>query len=145
MLSSHLMCIRDCKEKRILMQPIKHGPVLRLVSSIEAIQPSCSIPIEYPSAMGCDHLYIPRRSQQICSNLSETFHKYFPEDFQILPSSDITITVTSSWYFLRSPCGMSSNSWKSIPAGKKCQFENCRSLRIPYLIDNIKLHQNRVS
>lgn len=42
-------------------------------------------------------------------------HGYFPDDFQILPSSDITITVTSSWYFLRSPWGISSNSWKSIP------------------------------
>lgn len=47
---------------------------------------------------------------------SWTPHRYFPDDFQILPSRDITITVTSSWYFLRSPCGISSNSWKSIPA-----------------------------
>lgn len=51
----------------------------------------------------------------------EEFHRYFPDDFQILPSSDITMTVTSSWYFLRSPCGMSSNSWKSIPVENPSQ------------------------
>lgn len=30
-------------------------------------------------------------------------HTYVPEDFHILPSREITIMVTSSWYFLRSP------------------------------------------
>lgn len=51
-------------------------------------------------------------------------HRYFPDDFHILPSSDITITVTSSWYFLRSPCGISSNSWKSIPATIESSYQN---------------------
>lgn len=48
--------------------------------------------------------------------LNRAPQKCFPDDFQILPSSDTIITVTSSWYFLRSPCGMSSNSFNSIPA-----------------------------
>lgn len=47
---------------------------------------------------------------------SGLFQRYFPDDFHILPSREITMTVTSSWYFLRSPCGMSNNSRKSIPA-----------------------------
>lgn len=40
----------------------------------------------------------------------------YPEDLQILPSSETTITETSSWYLRRSPWGISSSSWKSIPA-----------------------------
>ena len=53
-------------------------------------------------------------------------HRYFPDDFQILPSSEITITVTSSWYFLRSPWGISSNSWKSIPAKIESKINHSR-------------------
>ena len=59
------------------------------------------------------------KAPQICIQTTGSWirsHGYFPDDFQILPSSDTTITVTSSWYFLRSPWGISSNSWKSIPA-----------------------------
>lgn len=48
------------------------------------------------------------------------FHRYFPDDFHIRPSREITMTVTSSWYFLRSPCGMSNNSCKSIPVKDVC-------------------------
>jgi hypothetical protein len=40
----------------------------------------------------------------------------YPDDLQILPSSETTITETSSWYLRRSPWGISSSSWKSIPA-----------------------------
>lgn len=40
----------------------------------------------------------------------------YTDDRHILPSKDITMIETSSWYRRRSPCGMSSNSWKAIPA-----------------------------
>lgn len=36
-------------------------------------------------------------------------------DLHILPSKEITMMETSSWYLRRSPWGISSNSWKSIP------------------------------
>lgn len=35
--------------------------------------------------------------------VSAGHHTYVPDDFQILPSRETTMTVTSSWYFLRSP------------------------------------------
>lgn len=38
------------------------------------------------------------------------------EDRHILPSSEMIMMETSSWYFLRSPCGMLTSSWNSIPA-----------------------------
>lgn len=43
------------------------------------------------------------------------FPLFYTQDLHILPSNEITMIDTSSWYFLRSPCGISSNSWKSIP------------------------------
>lgn len=42
--------------------------------------------------------------------------RFYPDDLQILPSKETTITDTSSWYLRRSPWGISSSSWKSIPA-----------------------------
>lgn len=55
---------------------------------------------------------------------------HFPEDFHILPSSDMIITVTSSWYFLRSPFGISNNSHNSIPANREQPSSNVNFLRI---------------
>lgn len=46
-------------------------------------------------------------------------NKGYPDDLQILPSKETTMTDTSSWYLRRSPWGISSNSWKSIPANWK--------------------------
>ena len=38
------------------------------------------------------------------------FHYFYTLDLHILPSNEITIIETSSWYLRRSPCGISSNS-----------------------------------
>lgn len=84
-----------------LRRSMKYGSVARSYHSQSAIWVECT------NAISLDQWF------------TEVFQRYFPEDFQILPSSEMTITVTSSWYFLRSPCGMSNNSWKSIPAKHK--------------------------
>lgn len=46
------------------------------------------------------------------------------DDLQILPSREITMTETSSWYLRRSPCGISSNSWKSIPVKQTWNYNH---------------------
>ena len=51
-----------------------------------------------------------------CEEQTRSCFSTHPEDRHIRPSSEITITETSSWYFRRSPWGISNNSWKSIPA-----------------------------
>lgn len=38
------------------------------------------------------------------------FHYFYTLDLHILPSNEITIIETSSWYLRRSPWGISSNS-----------------------------------
>lgn len=40
---------------------------------------------------------------------------YYTHDLHILPSNDMMMIDTSSWYRLLSPCGISSKSWNSIP------------------------------
>lgn len=50
----------------------------------------------------------------------------YTHDLHIIPSNEITITETSSWYRRLSPCGISSSSWKSIP-------EVCQSKKATYI------------
>ena len=88
------------------------------------------------------HLYMekPQIEPSLLPKDYVKFQRYFPEDFQILPSNEITMTVTSSWYFRRSPCGMSSNSWKFNPE-KQSRFmfkvspliNNRAGLQVPQL------------
>lgn len=47
---------------------------------------------------------------------------------------------TSSWYFLRSPCGISSNSWKSIPVYHHNQVKN---LNISVLLYSEKMKKEK--
>lgn len=44
---------------------------------------------------------------------------FYTQDLQILPSNEIIMMEMSSWYRLRSPCGISSKSWNSMPAIKR--------------------------
>lgn len=48
--------------------------------------------------------------------LFAAFMFIYTDDLHIIPSNEITMMETSSWYRRRSPCGISSNSWNAIPA-----------------------------
>jgi hypothetical protein len=52
----------------------------------------------------------------ICFYVSFHYISIQIDERHILPSKETMMTETSSWYRRRSPCRISSNSWKSKPA-----------------------------